>query len=98
MLNKIELESLFKSKQKFLILGIGGVSMSSIALILQKSGHTVTGYDSNEGAFTRLVSEKGIYVAFNEEDIDTENIACAVYTSAISEDSPLIKCLREKGI
>lgn len=31
------------------MIGIGGVSMSGIAIILQKAGYEVTGSDKNEG-------------------------------------------------
>ena len=87
-----------KNNRKFLILGIGGVSMSSIALLLQKQGHEVCGYDSAHGAFTSVVEAHGIPVVYNDEEISTDNVACAVYTSAIKEDSPLLTSLREKGI
>jgi len=72
--------------------------MSSIALMLQKLGYTVTGYDSTHGAFTDLVEGHGIPVVYSEENIDTENLACAVYTSAIKEDSTLLTGLRKRGI
>ena len=72
--------------------------MSSIALLLQRMGYNVSGYDANEGAFTQLVEENGIPVVYREDDIDTGNVCCAVYTSAIKEDSTLITGLRAKGI
>ncbi len=72
--------------------------MSSIALLLQKMGYGVCGYDSTQGAFTRLVEENGIPVVYNEQMINTDNVCCAVYTSAIKEDSALITGLRAKGI
>lgn len=92
------IELLKKNKQKFLVLGIGGVSMSSIALMLKKLGHEVTGYDANRGAFTEIVEKNGIAVSYSESGIDTDGVCCAVYTAAIKEDSPLIRALREKGI
>ena len=47
----------FKSYQKFHFVGIGGVSMSALALILKGMGKTVTGSDANdsEAQVLRLV-------------------------------------------
>lgn len=87
-----------KNNKNFLILGIGGVSMSSIALSLRNMGYGVCGYDSTHNAFTNLVEENGIPVVYGEDEISTDNVCCAVYTSAIKEDSSLIKGLRAKGI
>ena len=91
-------EFLSNNNKNFLILGIGGVSMSSIALMLQKQGYNVHGYDSTHGAFTEIVERHGIPVVYSEENIDTSNVACAVYTSAIKEDSSLLTGLRKAGI
>lgn len=87
-----------KNNEYFLILGVGGVSMSSIALLLQNNGHRVLGYDMTKSAITELVESHGIPVAYDEAEIDTTNVKCAVYTSAIKVDSPLLTSLREKGI
>lgn len=87
-----------KSEKKILILGIGGVSMSSIALMLQKQGCAVCGYDAVPGIFTDLVMSHSIPVVFSEDEIVTDDICCAVYTSAIREDSSIIRKLRENGI
>ena len=99
MLTKSKLFRFFnKNCKKILVLGVGGVSMSSLALLLQKNGCEVVGYDSAHGQFTKIVEEAGIHIAYTEEEVDTDGVEIAVYTSAIKEDSTLITGLRAKGI
>ncbi len=99
MLTESKFIRFFEKKcKKILVLGVGGVSMSSIALLLQRNGCEVTGYDSAHGQFTKIVEEAGIPIAYTEEEVDTDGVDIAVYTAAISEASTLIKGLRAKGI
>ncbi len=92
------LKNFNENNKKILILGIGGVSMSAIALMLKRQNFEVVGYDSTHGVFTSLVEEHGIEVYYDENEIDTRGVCCAVYTAAIKEDSTLLISLREKGI
>ncbi len=92
------LSKINKTSEKILVLGIGGVSMSAIALMLSRQGYQVIGYDSTRGTFTKIVEENGIRVFYDENEIDTSGVVCATYTAAIKEDSPLILSLRENGI
>ncbi len=98
LINSKFISDLEQKNGKILILGVGGVSMSSIAMTLKRQGFEVLGYDSTQGVFTKIVEECGIPVCFDVEKIDTQNVICAVYTAAIKEDSDLIKGLRKKGI
>ena len=59
--------------------GIGGVSMSALALLLHDSGFRVRGCDARESRFTRMLGAKGIPVTIGEEEIPEETI---VYTEA----------------
>lgn len=65
------------------MIGIGGVSMSGIAEILNHWGFTVTGSDAHESENTQKLKEHGISVTIGH---DLENLAKAdlvVYTAAI---------------
>ncbi len=81
-----------------LILGIGGVSMSSIALMLKSMGYAVSGYDQNSGPYTALVEKNGIGVVYGDALPSLDGVGAIVYTAAIKEDFPTIKEAREKGI
>ena len=72
------------------MIGIGGVSMSGIAAILNNFGFTVTGSDVTESESTKSLQQKGIKVTIGH---DLESIAksdVVVYTAAIKEDDPEI--------
>lgn len=78
--------------------GIGGVSMSSLALILKQQGKTVTGSDSGNGPTIQKLKDAGIAVYPNHA---TENaIGCdlLVYTAAISDNNPELVYARENEI
>ena len=78
---------MFKDKVIHLI-GIGGISMSSIALMLKNMGSTVTGSDVTESDITKKLRENGITVNYGHhpEMVDAADIV--VYTAAISNDDP----------
>ncbi len=79
--------------------GIGGISMSGLAEILADAGFKVSGSDSAESALTHRLEEKGITVLYGQraENI-TDDIDCAVFTSAIRKDNPEYIAVREKNI
>ena len=69
--------------------GIGGISMSELAEILKQAGFQVSGSDVKESAITQMLEAKGIKVYYGQraENI-TDDIDCAVFTSAIHPDNP----------
>ncbi len=79
-------------------IGIGGISMSGLAEILQSRGYTVTGSDMRASAITKKLEQLGIKVMTGHSG---ENIAGAdlvVYTAAVREDNPELAAARSKGI
>ena len=81
-----------------LILGVGGVSMSSIALLLKDMGYHAKGYDERESSYTRLVEKSGIPVCYGEELPSLDGVGAVVYTAAIKEDFPILAEARKRGI
>ena len=57
--------------KKYYLLGIGGVSMSALAVMLKNAGHQVSGSDESESYGTELLKRENIEVDFslNEEKI-----------------------------
>ena len=51
-----------KNIKKVHLIGIGGVSMSGIAIMLKNAGYTVTGSDKNDGDMISILKENGIPV------------------------------------
>ncbi len=79
--------------------GIGGISMSGLAEILHQAGFTVSGSDWNSSPITRSLEQKGIRVAYGEDASHiTDDIDCAVLTSAVHEDNLEFTAIRQRGI
>ncbi len=79
--------------------GIGGISMSGLAEILADAGFKVSGSENSRSPLTDRLTEKGINVFYGQrrENI-TEDIDCAVFTSAIRPDNPEYIAVHEKNI
>lgn len=91
------IESL-KTYKNVHMVGIGGVSMSGIAEILQNWGITVTGSDSTQSAITDELNKRGIKVTIGN-DIDSVKTAdIVVYSAAISKDNPELVEARKLNI
>ena len=77
--------SLYKSVH---FIGIGGVSMSSLAHIMLNNGVKVSGSDRTESETTKRLAAAGaeIYIGQSAENI--KNPELVVYTAAISKDNP----------
>lgn len=79
----------------FHFIGIGGVSMSGIAMILKHRGHEVSGSDRAPSQATKELEAAGILVSYPQkaENI-TSDIDTVVYTAAISDDNPELMAAR----
>lgn len=80
--------------------GIGGISMSSLAEILADAGFRVAGSDWNHSETTARLEQKGIKIFYGEQRREniTDDIDCAVFTSAVHKDNPEYVAVTEKGI
>ena len=67
-------------------IGIGGISMSSLALILKNRGSNVGGYDFKRSENTELLEKNGIKVNYEYSDSNQDGFDTVVYTAAIAED------------
>lgn len=68
-------------------IGIGGCSMSGLAIILNNEGYYITGSDINQGTYTDLVSSKGIKVSIGHDAKNVEGADLVVYTAAVKSDN-----------
>ncbi len=90
------LECLKKCKTVHFI-GIGGISMSALALILKTRGYTVKGSDNNIAGCESLINA-GIKVYNGQSADNIEDAQLVVYTAAIKADNPELKKARDMGI
>ncbi len=88
------IETYLKNKPIVHFIGIGGVSMSALALILSTNGFSVKGSDMNIANCRHLI-EKGIKVYDGQAEENIENAQLIVYTAAIKQDNPELKKAKE---
>ena len=69
-------------------IGIGGVSMSSLALISKKAGAVVTGSDSSCGDTVEMLRREGITVFNGQKEGQTDGADAVVYTAAVHPGNP----------
>ena len=72
-------------------IGIGGISMSSLALIVKKGGYKVSGSDITPTHITRKLENAGIEVFVGQSEKNIKSPDLVVYTAAISKDNPEYK-------
>ena len=94
-----EFENFLSPGRKGHLIGIGGVSMSSLAEVLNGMGLSITGSDMNESSNVLNLRKKGIPVAIghNAENI-TDDVEFVVRTAAVHDENPEIKAAHAKGI
>lgn len=82
-----QLEKIFASKKSVYFIGIGGISMSSLAHIAADLGMRVGGYDRTRGALTERLESDGITVFYELDASHIDAYDIIVYTAAISRDN-----------
>jgi len=88
----------YKSFSHIHFVGVGGVSMSSLALILKKQGKTVTGSDTGDGPTIAKLKDAGVTVYPVHAAENAANCDLLVYTAAISDNNPELVYARENSI
>ncbi len=78
--------------------GIGGISMSSLALMAKDAGLDVSGYDRTPSGMTRRLEDAGIEVFYDYAPTNAEGADLAVYTAAMRQDDPELVRIRELKI
>jgi UDP-N-acetylmuramate--alanine ligase len=70
------------------LIGIGGTGLSAIARLLLEMGHTVSGSDRAESAYTRALQSAGatIYIGHSSNNVTGADLV--VRSSAIPDDNP----------
>lgn len=88
-----------KKYKHIYMVGIGGISMSGIALILKKWNYEVSGSDGVSSHQTEWLINNGIHVNIGQvsENI-TKDIDLVVYTAAVKLDNPELVRATELGI
>ena len=85
-MNKLDFEE-FKNISKIHMIGIGGISMSGIAVMLKKSGFEVTGSDSMGSDMVKMLESENIPVFIGSNPNLVHDADVVVYTAAINKNT-----------
>lgn len=89
----------FAKPMKVHFIGIGGISMSGLAVILQRNGFSVSGSDAHLSPTTEKLAEKGIRIYEGNLASNLNNRPdVIVYTAAIHTDNPEFARAKALGI
>ena len=78
----------YENIKKIHMIGIGGISMSAIALFLKKNGYEVTGSDQNGSDMIDVLKKENIDVFIGSNAELVKDADFVVYTSAITSHDP----------
>ena len=94
-----EFENYMSPGRRGHLIGIGGVSMSSLAEVLLDMGIVISGSDTNESKNVLSLREMGVPIVIGHRaDNITDDIDFVVRTAAVHDDNPEIMAAREKDI
>lgn len=79
-------------------IGVGGVMMSSLALITRERGYTVSGTDRTRTSVTESLQSSGIDVHYEHSAQAAQGADMVVYTVAISPENPEYAYAQEQKI
>ena len=80
------------------MIGIGGASMSGLALMLHRMGYCVTGSNNVEDPKLQQLRESGIPVWIDHDPQNAQGADLAIYTTAVTENNPELEACRRCGI
>ncbi len=93
------LEECRAARRSVFFIGVGGVMMSSLALLTLRAGHPTAGSDRAETAVTTALAADGIRILYGHDAANLPaDCGLVVYTVAISSDNPEYVAAAERGI
>lgn len=87
-----------KNAKSIFFVGIGGVSMASLARYAKASGKSVSGSDREESDATRALENEGVRIFIGHSAENVSGCDLVVYTSAASDDNPELTAARADGV
>ncbi len=80
--------SVLSSIKRLHFAGIGGISMSSLALWAKRQGYFVDGSDRSESALTEMLEKNGIPVKIGQSEENVIGAQAVIYSVALHPDNP----------
>jgi len=97
-MNDYSIDGVMRRAKRIFFVGIGGISMSSLAFVCRERGYEVAGSDRAVSHMTERLEAAGIPVVHEHR---SENIAGAdavVYTGAVSMENPELSAAAARGM
>ena len=92
------IETVMSNIKSLFFVGIGGISMSSLAFCCQARGYRVGGSDRAYSSMTERIEHAGMPVAHIHDGKNIEGYDALVYTGAVSMENPEMAAAAQKGI
>lgn len=97
--DKTKNEDIFLKGKNLFFIGIGGISMSSLAMIALNEGANVCGSDRTCSSLTEKMERNGIKIFYSHSACNLPDTCDAViYTAAIHSGNPELSEARKRGI
>ncbi len=93
----LRIGEMLRGCKKLLFIGVGGVSMSSLAELALMDGYCVLGSDRTESARLVRLREKGAEIFLGHDASHAVDVDAAIYTVAIGEENPEYLALQAAG-
>ncbi|MBR5515898.1 MAG: UDP-N-acetylmuramate--L-alanine ligase [Clostridia bacterium] len=97
-MDKKEINEILGKSKHLHFIGIGGISMSSLAMIAKDLGFTVTGSDRSSSEATEKLENAGIKIIYAHKAENVINSDAVVYTAAVHNDNPEMAKAIELGL
>ena len=94
----LSIKPYIQRKEKMHLIGIGGVSMCSLAELLLTKGVPVTGSDKQNTEVTRRLESLGAVISYEHKAENVEGAALVIRTAAVHDDNPEVIRAHEKNI
>ena len=92
------IETVMSTVKSLFFVGIGGISMSSLAFCCKARGYRVGGSDRAYSSMTERIENAGMPVAHIHDGKNIEGYDALVYTGAVSMENPEMAAAAKKGI
>ncbi len=97
MNEQMKLDAVMASAKNLFFVGIGGISMSSLAAACKRRGYRVSGSDRAYSHMTQRLEREGIPVTYEHRAENINGADAVVYTGAVSLENPeLAEALKRK--
>lgn len=92
----MKINSFFKNIRSIYFIGIGGISMSALAMICKSKGITVSGSDKSKNEQTRMLEKNGIKISYIQNEKNFQDYNLIVVTGAIDENNLELQSARKQ--